>query len=283
MYLANDVIQNSKKKGPEYSTSFSSAILSKAFTDISQKCTDDKTFRSLERILDIWGERGVYEGDKIKEFQANLKQKTPAAATTPKKQEHSSRKRKSEDPSTSTTNGSEKKKPKTPTTPSKSKAAHVVEVNGEKHVTLSPQLPVGDPPEPEELIKMLQDLEEAASSDAVTRERITRLPPEVSSLETVAKIEDKDAALRLSTKVNEAVTLLKEYNARLAAEMTERNKLTVMLKDFQREQQELLAQAEQRLEVSWRFHREISSNFRLSPLSRSTQSNCRRSKKSKPR
>lgn len=258
MYLANDVIQNSKKKGPEYSTSFSSAILSKAFSDISQKCDDEKTFKSLERILNIWNERGVYESDKIKEFEANLKKKTTTATPDPKKTDHSSRKRKSQDPSTSTTNGSDKKKPKTPTTPSKTKAAHVVEVNGEKHVTLSPQLPVGDPPEPEELIKMLQDLEEAASSDAVTRERITRLPPEVSSLEVVTKIEDKDAALRLSKKVDEAVTLLRDYNARLAAEMTERNKLTVMLKDFQREQQELLAQAEQRLQVKinrnpWHF------------------------------
>lgn len=252
MYLANDVIQNSKKKGPEYSEAFSSIILTKAFSDISQKCDDEKTFKSLERILKIWDERGVYESDKIKDFEANLKKKSsaakPAKQADPKKQEHSSRKRKSDDPSTSSTNGSDKKKPKAPTTPSKSKA-HVVEVNGEKHVTLSPQLPVGDPPEPEELIKMLQDLEEAASSDAVTRERITRLPPEVSSLETLSKIDDKDSALRLATKVNEAVTLLKDYNARLSSEMTERNKVTVMLKDFQREQQELLAQAEQRLEV----------------------------------
>lgn len=72
----------------------------------------------------------------------------------------------------------------------------------------------------------------------------------MSSLDALAKIEDKEAALKLSAKVNDAVQLLKEYNARLAAEMVERNKLTVMLKDFQREQQELLAQAEQRLEVS---------------------------------
>lgn len=179
MYLANDVIQNSKKKGPEYSESFST-ILSKAFKDISQKCEDEKTFKSLDRILKIWNERGVYEPDKIKDFVENLTKKvsksssssTSTPSDTKPKEETKSRKRKSEEPSTSATNGSEKKKQKVPT-PSKAK---VVEVNGEKHVTLSPQLPVGDPPEAEELIKMLQDLEEAASSDAVTRERITRLP-----------------------------------------------------------------------------------------------------------
>lgn len=254
MYLANDVIQNSKKKGPEFSSSFST-VLAKAFKDISQRCEDDRTFSSLGRILKIWGERGVYDIEKIKEFETNLARKTSGTSTTTetkkdiKKKEDTStsRKRKSEDPSSSATNGSDKKKPKVPT-PSKAK---VVEVNGEKHVTLSPQLPVGDPPEAEELIKMLQDLEEAASSDAVTRERITRLPPEVSNLDTLSKLEDKDAALRLSRQVNDAVHLLKEYNSRLAAEMNERNKLTVMLKDFQREQQELLAQAEQRLGVGF--------------------------------
>lgn len=126
----------------------------------------------MERILNIWEERGVYDKDKIKDFKGNLGSKPSTKPESKKKDEKPSRKRKSEEPSTSATNGSEKKKPKVPT-PSKAK---VVEVNGEKHVTLSPQLPVGDPPEAEELIKMLQDLEEAASSDAVTRQRITRLP-----------------------------------------------------------------------------------------------------------
>lgn len=50
-------------------------------------------------------------------------------------------------------------------------------------------------------------------------------------------------------QVNEAVDLLNDYNARLAAEMEERTKLATMLRDFQAEQKELLSQAEQRLDV----------------------------------
>ena len=76
----------------------------------------------------------------------------------------------------------------------------------------------------------------------------------VSSLDALGKLEDKEAAAKLHMKVNEAFQLLKDYNSRLAAEMSERNKLSVMLKDFQKEQQELLAQAEQRLEVSEIFY-----------------------------
>lgn len=249
MYLANDVIQNSKKKGPEFGTSFAS-VLPKAFKDISHKCSDEKTFNSLTRILNIWGERGVYDSAKIREYTSNLKPATSSSSSSSStkekpKDESSSRKRKADDSVSNTSNGSDKKSLKVPT-PSKAK---ILEVNGEKHVTLSPtQQPAGDAPEPEDLIKMLESLEEAASSDAKTREKITRLPPEVSSIDALNKIEDKEAAARLQTKVNEAVQLLKDYNARLAAEMNDRNKVTVMLKDFQKEQQELLAQAEQRLE-----------------------------------
>ena len=54
----------------------------------------------------------------------------------------------------------------------------------------------GDPPEPEELISALQELEEnSASSDAVVREKIAKLPAEVSevskleSLKSVAEVQ----------------------------------------------------------------------------------------------
>lgn len=60
---------------------------------------------------------------------------------------------------------------------------------------------------------------------------------------------DKENAERLSVQVNEAVTLLTEYNSRLAAEMDCRKKVANMLRDFMQAQKELLLQAEQRLEV----------------------------------
>lgn len=50
-------------------------------------------------------------------------------------------------------------------------------------------------------------------------------------------------------QVNEAAKVLHEYNNRLSAEMEDRKKLTTMLKDFQAEQRDLMAQAEQRLQV----------------------------------
>lgn len=251
MYLANDVIQNSKKKGPEFGKEFENVLL-KAFKMIAQAGPEEKTIHSLNRILNIWAERGVYDEAKIREFSGALNQRdiSPGASALPvkngeekkRKQEASDDKHNHKKAKSSSNANIEEKKIRT--------MSETIEVNGmvETHITLSPHQPEGDAPEPEELIKVIQELENSASSDAVVRERIANLPPEVSELSALAKLEDKEAAMRLAMKVNDAIKILNDYNARLASEMDDRKKLTTMLKDFQREQQQLLAQAEQRLQ-----------------------------------
>ncbi|XP_001842121.2 regulation of nuclear pre-mRNA domain-containing protein 1B [Culex quinquefasciatus] len=274
MYLANDVIQNSKKKGPEFGKEYENVLL-KAFKLIAGSGPEEKTIHSLNRILNIWGERGVYDEPKIKEYSAalNQREKSPAAAATAtaatpsKKNGEEKREKRKQEGGDSNGHGHKKKSKSSSSSSSSSATANsgssaapvekkpvksevTIEVNGkvETHVTLSPHQPDGDPPEPEELIRVIQELENSASSDAAVRERIANLPPEVSELSALAKLEDKEAAMRLAVKVNDAIKILNDYNARLASEMDDRKKLTTMLKDFQREQQELLAQAEQRLE-----------------------------------
>lgn len=66
MYLANDVIQNSKKKGPEYGQEFG-LHMQKAFEHMSS--CDEKTKNSLERLLNIWEERGIYDKLSINELK----------------------------------------------------------------------------------------------------------------------------------------------------------------------------------------------------------------------
>lgn len=62
----------------------------------------------------------------------------------------------------------------------------------ETHVRLSPHTPAGDPPEPEELIKAIQDLENnTASADEIVRERIAQLPSDVSEVGLLSKIEGR--------------------------------------------------------------------------------------------
>ncbi|XP_005175234.1 regulation of nuclear pre-mRNA domain-containing protein 1B [Musca domestica] len=245
MYLANDVIQNSKKKGPEYGKEYMNA-LPKAFAHIGETCSTEKLFGSLGRILNIWEERGVYDSKIIDDYRTrlNCKKGLDNTATSAGADERRESKRKHED----NKHRSKKTRPSPSRVEEKTSSSNVLEHNGDGDN--SPYVPLGEPPEPEDLIKALISIENSASSDAVVRERIANLPPEISEVSCLSKLEDKEAAQNLAKQVNEAVELLNDYNSRLAAEMEERTKLAVMLRDFQAEQKELLAQAEKRLEES---------------------------------
>lgn len=70
MYLANDVIQNSKKKGPEFGKEFEN-VFPKAFEHMRN--VEDKTRERLNRLLSIWGERGVYDDAQIADFKNAFK------------------------------------------------------------------------------------------------------------------------------------------------------------------------------------------------------------------
>lgn len=82
MYLANDVIQNSKKKGPEFGKEFET-VLPKAFEHM--KGFDQKTRERLNRLLQIWEERGVYDKVQIAEFKAAFVESEKDSAPPPKK------------------------------------------------------------------------------------------------------------------------------------------------------------------------------------------------------
>uniref|UniRef100_A0A0K8TRL2 Putative regulator of nuclear mrna n=1 Tax=Tabanus bromius TaxID=304241 RepID=A0A0K8TRL2_TABBR len=240
MYLANDVIQNSKKKGPEYGEEFG-RVLESVFLHIAESCDDIKLFGSLDRILKIWVDRGVYDAEAIEDFRralfsGEIKEKTLKGDNEKRKQDDGN----SQNKKPRMSSGTEKKDKTSKVNPGNTNGV------GDGHVALSPH--TGEPPDPEELIKALLALENSASSDAAVRERIANLPKEITEVSTLSKIEDKEAALRLAKQVNEAVQLLNDYNARLATEMEDRRKFANMLRDFQTEQKELLAQAEQRYE-----------------------------------
>ncbi|XP_066969691.1 uncharacterized protein [Macrobrachium rosenbergii] len=108
--------------------------------------------------------------------------------------------------------------------------------------------PPADPPEPEQLIEALQELENAATSDALVREKIANLPAEVSDVSLLSKLQDTSQGRALSEKVEEALAMLEAYNKRLAEEMEARKAVARMLHDYIAHQKDLLAQAEETLE-----------------------------------
>ncbi|KAK8725248.1 hypothetical protein OTU49_010774 [Cherax quadricarinatus] len=68
MYLANDVIQNSKKKGPEYNKEFGNK-LGKVFEHLGGLRLDDKSIRGLNRLLNVWEDRSVFDAEQISSFK----------------------------------------------------------------------------------------------------------------------------------------------------------------------------------------------------------------------
>uniref|UniRef100_K7FA55 Regulation of nuclear pre-mRNA domain containing 1B n=1 Tax=Pelodiscus sinensis TaxID=13735 RepID=K7FA55_PELSI len=112
----------------------------------------------------------------------------------------------------------------------------------------SPQDPSTGPLLTEDLIKALQDLENAASGDATVRQKIASLPQEVQDVSLLEKITDKEAAERLSKTVDEACLLLAEYNGRLAAELEDRRQLARMLIEYTQNQKDVLTEKEKKLE-----------------------------------
>ncbi|KAK2094448.1 hypothetical protein P7K49_028186 [Saguinus oedipus] len=117
---------------------------------------------------------------------------------------------------------------------------------------------LGSPSEPPQdcegtldLVRALQDLENAASGDAAVHQRIASLPVEVQEVSLLDKITDKESGERLSKMVEDACMLLADYNGRLAAEIDDRKQLTRMLADFLRCQKEALAEKEHKLEYGF--------------------------------
>lgn len=77
IYLANDVIQNCKRKNAiVYRTAFAE-VLHDAFVLVNSE-GNSKVIKAVERILSIWEERGVYSGTLITELRSSLiKEESP--------------------------------------------------------------------------------------------------------------------------------------------------------------------------------------------------------------
>ncbi|XP_077074132.1 regulation of nuclear pre-mRNA domain-containing protein 1B isoform X1 [Siphateles boraxobius] len=222
LYLANDVIQNSKKKGPEFTKDFE-GVLVDACSHVARD-GDDGGKKHMERLLNIWQERSLYRPDFIQQLKLAIED-----------------------------SDSPKHKPKDDRKNLKRSYQKVQEEEEEEdddyRVQYSPhETDAAAPQLTEDLVKALQDLENAASGDAAVRQKIASLPQEVQDVSLLEKITDKQAADKLSKTVDEACLLLAEYNGRLAAELEDRRQLARMLTEYIQSQKEALNEREKKLE-----------------------------------
>ncbi|XP_041702424.1 regulation of nuclear pre-mRNA domain-containing protein 1B [Coregonus clupeaformis] len=223
LYLANDVIQNSKKKGPEFAKDFETVLVD-ACSHVAREA-DDGCRRPMDRLLTIWQERSLYKAEFIQQLKLAIED-----SNSPQHQPTE-----------------EKKAPKR--TYQKMIQEPEEEEDDDYRGNMSPQdSDISGPQLTEELVKALQDLENAASGDAAVRQKIASLPQEVQDVSLLEKITDKEAADKLSKTVDEACLLLAEYNGRLAAELEDRRQLARMLTEYIGSQKEALTEREKKLE-----------------------------------
>ncbi|XP_049610775.1 regulation of nuclear pre-mRNA domain-containing protein 1B isoform X2 [Syngnathus scovelli] len=224
LYLANDVIQNSKKKGPEFTKDFESVLID-ACSHVA-RCVgevDESCKKHMERLLNIWKERNLYRSDFIQQLTLAIEDSNspqPIEEKKPVKRSYQKIQQEEEE--------DEDDDYRSISSPRSTDAS-------------ANQLT-------EELVKALQDLENAASGDAAVRQKIASLPQEVQDVSLLEKITDKEAADNLSKTVDEACLLLAEYNGRLAAELEDRRQLARMLTDYISSQKEALVEREKKLE-----------------------------------
>lgn len=216
MYLSNDILQNSRRKGGEYAKEFGN-VMPNALVHCSE-LHDAKITEALRRIIGIWKERNVYPVPMCERLTKCLDQAGfgEEASTTP------------------------------PLDPSPVKEVKQVEQEIEFSVTEYKR--PDQPPDPDELVKRLQDLENSATQDAVVRERIANLPTAVTDPTHIDKVQDLVEAKKLKEEIDNACSLLAEYNARLETEQKDRQTAQKMLLDYTACQKYQLAITQERIE-----------------------------------
>ncbi|KAF0298964.1 Regulation of nuclear pre-mRNA domain-containing protein 1B [Amphibalanus amphitrite] len=82
MYLANDVIQNSKKKGTEFNLAFAPELPS-VYRHLGGTSLDEKTESGVVRLLNVWQERGVFTSLQISGFRTAFETGSKSPSMSP--------------------------------------------------------------------------------------------------------------------------------------------------------------------------------------------------------
>jgi len=229
MYLANDILQNSRKNGSEYLDAFCNVLVD-ALQDLSV-CSDDKTRFTIERILNIWKDRKLYTESVTEDFIRVLHKKDDKSLNSPMIEEATSRK---------DDNGLSPKK--------KLKLGDTFDLSAADLSFLG----TSDAPDCLAVINMLQELQECASCDAAARQRIAAFPPQISDFNLLKNLKSKNEILEQAKIVSESADILEKYNARLDEEMLNRKKASLSLSLYKKQQLENVKKDEAALS-HWRL------------------------------
>lgn len=210
VFLGNDIIQNSKRKGTEFCKEYE-RVLTGALAHVYSSCDDNKTISQVDRIINIWKERDIFKDEYIQTLRHTRKASdSPMKAHTPDM----------------TPPDDELKSPhKKPRLMSSETA-----------------------PDPDVVIRALVNLERgSALNDKRVKQQFATIPSEVWNVAAIDKITDRKRLDSLLRSLDTGHENLTKYRTRLQNEFHERNKVAQMLKEFVIHQREQLRNVETRL------------------------------------
>ncbi|KAG7275965.1 hypothetical protein CRUP_008453 [Coryphaenoides rupestris] len=152
--------KGTKKKGPEFAKDFETVLVD-ACSHVAREA-EGSCKKPMERLLNIWKERALYRTDFIQQLKLAIEDSnSPKPAEEKRAAKRSYQKVQEEE-------DEEDDDYRSHTSP------HGIDATA-AHLT-------------EELVKALQDLENAASGDAAVRQKIASLPQEVQDVSLLEKI-----------------------------------------------------------------------------------------------
>ncbi|GMR41958.1 hypothetical protein PMAYCL1PPCAC_12153, partial [Pristionchus mayeri] len=188
IWVANDVSQNSRKKGCEVANAFAPRIES-ALKHIRKNPQDDQVDKCVNRCVEVWESRRIFSREQLVRFESALGLKRTASQ-----------------PSTSLLPESPEKAVQKPP-----------QFDNEKMSQLERAT--------REMAEVLRRLEKAPSSDEKIRTKLAQFPESTGNASYLQHVRNEKEARSILERTKEAAPLCKEYCDSLANEVLDRRNL----------------------------------------------------------
>ena len=209
MYLANDLVQNSRKKSPEISKEFG-LIMKAVFSHLAAVKFESKTFLSLDRLVKIWRERQIFDRNVFTDIATvwDISKLLPEVGTDP-----------------------------VPTEPPPPKKKKVNEENGCNNKTIDVEETSA------KILKMLQVL--SSTSDLDTSSELLSKIPDLSTIgDDQLTPEELNGKV---TEMSDAQSQLQEQTKILQDEVETRTDLDALLTEYMVAHRKLINKKKERL------------------------------------
>eukprot|EP01114_Cavostelium_apophysatum_P024443 TRINITY_DN9567_c0_g1_i1.p1 TRINITY_DN9567_c0_g1~~TRINITY_DN9567_c0_g1_i1.p1 ORF type:complete len:381 (-),score=77.00 TRINITY_DN9567_c0_g1_i1:8-1150(-) len=220
IFLANDIMQNSRKRGPEFIKEFAKCIKRLVATVYRQGNHDDR--KNIDRILEVWDQRTVFPTAFIEEIRRACRDESIPLTTAPE-----------------TTNVAPVKVPSSPLP-----------------INTTPKLPelLQSPASlkngmANRITEAIRKVEEAAISNDLASEGTALLRPELLDGSAFKSVATTQEYVSLATEFDEAYKLLQEQKKNMEEGISRRTELIALLSQYLGKQEEELIKSNEVLKM----------------------------------